>query len=215
MPFPIVTVRSHHHEPDELFPIVAPPQADMPVVMHADDGEIVSAQAREMTVRTQHDGHVRELVTVRRRGIDVRVTDARVVVSAEHSPHHGVLAGHVKYPWLVAVGGSMSNSRFSDDELRLVVQRSGGDYAVLTLGFEPDADVHGMARDIAQRAARLWLEMHPGAHDERAEQWLSVAEAQRGKAKAGEFALHWMPEHVKVDSLVRPQVHFDLEGRSA
>jgi len=215
MPFPIVTVRSRHHEPDELFPIVSSPAADLPVVMHSDDGETLSLRAREITVRTQHEGHVRELVTVRRRGIDVLVTDSRVVVTADHASPDGVLAGHVKYPWLVAVGGSTSNGRFSDDVLRLVVQRSGGDYAVMTIGFEPDADVHGLARDIARRAARLWLEMHPGVMSESADNWRAMAEVHRGKAKAGEFALHWMPEHVTVDSLARPQVRFDSPARTA
>jgi hypothetical protein len=215
MPFPIVTVRSLHHEPDELFPVIAAPSADLPVVMRSDDGETLGVRAREITVRTQNDGHVRELVTVRRRGIDVLVTDSRVVVSAEHASPHGVLAGHVKYPWLVAVGGSSGNGRFDDDELRLVVQRSGGDFAVLTIGFEPDADVHGLAQEIAQRAARLWLEMHPGVKGEFAERWESVADAARGKAPAGEFALHWMPEHVRVDSLTRPLVRFDGPDLSA
>lgn len=215
MPFPIVTVRSVHNEPDELFPVIAAPSADLPVLMHADDGETLGVRAREITVRTQNDGHVRELVTVRRRGIDVLITDSRVVVSAEHASPHGVLAGHVKYPWLVAVGGSTGNGRFADDELRLVVQRSGGDYAVLTIGFEPDMDVHGLARDIAHRAARLWLEMHPGVKGEAADRWRAAADVQRGKAKAGEFALHWMPDHVRVDSLTRPLVRFDSPARSA
>lgn len=215
MPFPIVTVRSLHHEPDELFPVVAAPSADLPVVMHSDDGEAISVLARELAVRTQNDGRVRELVTVRRRGIDVLITDSRVVVTAEHASPHGVLAGHVKYPWLVAVGGSAANGRFADDELRLVVQRSGGDYAVLTIGFEPDTDVHGLARDIARRAARLWLETHPGVMNESADRWREMAEVHRAKAKAGEFALHWMPEHVRVDSLNRPLVRFDNPARSA
>lgn len=215
MPFPIVTVRSHHNDPDDLFPVISAPAADLPVVLHSDDGETLGFQAREITVRTQHDGHVRELVTVRRRGIDVLVTDARVVVSAEHAGHHGVLAGHVKYPWLVAVGGSTGNGRFDDDELRLVVQRSAGDYAVLTVGFDSGVDVHGLAQDIAQRACRLWLEMHPGVKGETAEHWAAMAEVARGDAPAGEFALHWMPEHVRVDNLTRPLVRFDGEARSA
>lgn len=215
MPFPIVTIRSHHHEPDDLFPVVAAPTADLPVVLHSDDGATLGVQAREITVRAQHDGHVRELVTVRRRGIDVLITDSRVVVSSEHAGHHGVLAGHVKYPWLVAVGGSTGSSRFDDDELRLVVQRSAGDYAVLTIGFDAGVDVHALAQDIAQRASRLWLEMHPGVTSEAAEQWEAMADVARGDAPAGEFALHWMPEHVRVDNLTRPMVRFDSPARSA
>ena len=215
MSFPIVAVRTSHHAPDELFPLVAPPEADLPVVLHADDGHAMAVTAREISVRTQFEGRVRELVAVRRRGVEVTITDARVIVTCERAPHGSVLAGHVKYPWLVAVGGSQREGRFDDDELRLIVQRSAGDYAVLTIGFEDGVDVNGLAQEIAHRAADLWLETHPDGRQENTALWQGIATAEKLHAAKGEFALHWMPDHIRVDTLNLPHVRYDGPARSA
>lgn len=215
MPFPIVAVRTPHHAPNDLFPLVAPPEADLPVVLHADDGHAMSVTAREISVRAQLEGRVRDLVALRRRGVELVITDARVIVTCEHAPHGSVLAGHVKYPWLVAVGGSQREGRFDDDELRLIVQRSAGDYAVLTIGFEDGVDVHGLAQEIAHRAAGMWLASHPDGRHENTALWQGVAASEKLDAVKGEFALHWMPDHVRVDSLNRPHIRFDGPARTA
>jgi hypothetical protein len=210
MSFPIVAVRTPQHAPDELFPLVAPAEADLSVVLHADDTGPMALTAREISVRTQFEGRVRDLVAVRRRGVEVVITDARVIVTCERAVRGSVLAGHVKYPWLVAVGGSDRRGRFDDAELRMIVQRSAGDYAVLTIGFEPAVDVNGLARDIARRAAALWLETQSDGVDESTPLWQALATAERLEGEQGEFALHWMPEHIRVDSLSRPAVRSDV-----
>lgn len=212
MSFPIVDVRTQHHAPDELFPLVA--EADLAVVLHADDTRAMSVTGREISVRTQLEGHVREVVAVRRRAVEVTITDARVIVTCEHVPRGSVLAGHVKYPWLVAVGGSSRQGRL-DDELRMIVRRSAGDYAVLTVGFEHTVDVNALARDIARRAADRWLETHSGDAHENTALWQGLAAAEKLQAADGEFALHWMPDHVRVDTPNRPALPADGPDRDA
>lgn len=203
MNFPILDLRSPAHGHDALFPVVAPPEAGRTLVLHADDLDVAEYRARDITVKTQLDGHVQELLTVRRRDVAVTVTDARVTLACEPVTPHGILAGHVKLPWLVAVGGSSRHGRFDNDELRLIVQRELGDYAVLDIGFSDGTDVAEVAADIARRAARLWLETHPGSTSETTGSWREVAHAQRAEAPRGEFHLHWMPEHVPVAGMSR------------
>lgn len=210
MSFPMVTVRSLEHAPDALFPGMAAPGSGSLVTLEPGDGAVTSLRVREVAVRTQVDGHAREVVHVKKHGSELMVTDSRVVVCAEHTEARSILAGHVRYPWLIAVGGSRAEGRHGLDEVRLIVQCADGGFAVLTLGFDrrvdrrfdwgPDVgvDVDALAADIAGRAARSWLREHPEVHGEERSQWENAAQAQPKTNRCGEFSLHWMPEYVRV-----------------
>jgi hypothetical protein len=210
MSFPMVTVRSLEHAPDARFPVMAAPGTGRLVTLEPDDGAVSTLRVREVAVRTQLDGNVREVVHVRRHGSELMLTDARVVVSSTHVEGRSIVTGHVRYPWLVAVGGSRADGRHGLDELRLIVRCAGGDYAVLTLGFDRHvdrsrprhldggADVYGLAADVADRAARSWLREHPGVDSAQRAGWEAMVGARRKIARPGEFALHWMPEYVRV-----------------
>ncbi|RJS45411.1 hypothetical protein [Nocardioides cavernaquae] len=202
MSFPMVTVRSLEHAPDARFPLMAAPGTGRLVTLEPGDGAVSTLRVREVAVRSQLDGHVREVVHVRRHGSELMVTDARVVVCSTHVEGRSIVTGHVRYPWLVAVGGSRADGRHGLDELRLIVQAASGDYAVLTLGFDRHvdwgADVYGLAAVIADRAGRSWLREHPGADSARRSEWAATVGARRKVARPGEFALHWMPEYERV-----------------
>ncbi len=198
MSFQIVTIRSLDQAPDTLFPSMGAPGSAHRISLEPDDGVVSLLRVREVAVRTQLDGHVREVVHVRRHGSELMVTDARVAVCADHVASRSIMAGHVRYAWMVAVGGSRAAGRHELDELRMIVRFQGGDYAVVTLGFDPGEDVHGLAAVIAGKAGRRWLSGHPDASLERRSLWESVAAARRQLALPGEFALHWMPEYERV-----------------
>lgn len=197
MPFPIA-IRSPRQLPDGLYPVVRA-GAGLPVVLTAADGGVRDLTARTMTIRTQNGGHVRDSVSVRRGGIDVLVTDSRVVLTGARPTPDSVLAGHVLLEWIVAVGGSTGRGLFSDDALRLVVRMENGDYHVITLVLDGDVDVHEVAQDIARRTAVRHLATHSGGSRETA--WRGLTGVARQSAPPGEFALHWMPTHVAVPTV--------------
>jgi hypothetical protein len=198
MTFSMVEVRSRDQAPDTLFPSMAPPGAGPRVAVEPGDGTVSTVPVREVAVRTQLDGHVREVVHVRRHGAELMITDTRVVVSSTHVASRSIVAGHLRYPWLVAVGGSRAHGRHGLAELRMIVRCLSDDYAVLTLGFEVGEDVGDLAAAIAGRAGRNWLRQHPDAPGERRSRWEAIAAAQPTTAPMGEFALHWMPEYERV-----------------
>lgn len=198
MPFPLA-IRSPHQLADELYPVVRA-GAGLPVALTVEDGGVRDLAARTMTVRTQNGGHVRESVSVRRGGIDLLVTDSRVVFTGARPTPDSVLAGHVLLEWIVAVGGSTGRRLFGEDALRLVLRRDNGDYHVITLVLDGDVDVHEVAQDIARRTAVRHLATHSGGARESA--WRGLVGVARQSAPAGEFALHWMPTHVAVPTVV-------------
>lgn len=195
MPFPLA-IRSPHQLSDELYPVVRSDDAGHPVALHAGDGEVRELVARSVTVRPQNNGHMRDGVSVRRGGVDVLVTDARVILVGARPTPDSLLVGHVLLDWVVAVGGSTSRRFFRDDALRLVIRMANGDYHVLTLVLQGDVDVHEVAQDIARRTAVRHLATHVGGARERA--WQGLAGVAKQAAAPGEFALHWMPTHVAV-----------------
>lgn len=195
MPFPLA-IRSPYQVSDELYPDVLRPGLGFPVALTADDGAVRDLAAGSVTIRTQHQGHMRGAVSVRRGGVSVLVTDARVILTGARPAAESLLAGHVQHDWLVAVGGSSGRGLFRGNALRLVLQMDSGDYQVVTLAFDGDVDVHELAQDIARRAARRRLAADASAPFDR--RWLELAEAPRLAATDGEFALHWMPEHTRV-----------------
>lgn len=198
MPFPLA-IRSPHQLSDELYPVVRTDDAGRPVALDARDGAVRELVARSVTVRTQNNGHVRDGVSVRRGGVDVLVTDARIILVGTRPTPDSLLAGHVLLDWIVAVGGSTSRGFFRDDALRLVIRMMNGDYHVLTLVLQGDVDVHEVAQDIARRTAVRHLSTHVGGARERA--WQGLAGVAKQTAAPGEFALHWMPTHVAVPLL--------------
>ena len=202
MPFPIA-IRSQHQLRDELYPVVLGPESALPVALSAEDGAIRDLVSRSMSVRLQHNGHVRDAMSVRRGGVDVLVTDARVILMGARQTPDSMLTGHVLLDWIVAVGGSSVRGLFRDDALRLVLQMDGGDYRVVTLTFDSDADVHEIAQDIARRTAARHLAARPGGVREGV--WQAMAAVGRKHAADGEFALHWMPSHVVVPDPVAPE----------
>jgi hypothetical protein len=168
------------------------------VAVEPGDGTVSTVPVREVAVRTQLNGHVREVVHVRRHGAELMITDVRVVVSSAHVTSRSIVAGHLRYPWLVAVGGSRAHGRHGLEELRLIVRCVSDDYAVVTLAFEVGEDVCGLAAVIAGKAGRNWLCEHPDAPGEQRSRWEKIAAAERTTARPGEFALHWMPEYERV-----------------
>ncbi|MDO7867840.1 hypothetical protein [Nocardioides jiangxiensis] len=195
MPFP-VALRSHRLMADELYPVVNPAGSELPVVLRDEDGAVRDLEARSLAIRTQRDGHVRDGIVVRRGGVDVLVTDARVVFTGGRPAADCILAGHVRLDWIVAVGASAGHGFLRGDALRLVIQLDDGDYTVLTLTFDTDVDVHELAQDIARRTAHHWLAT--AASSPLVERWRTMAAAARLADEAGDFALHWMPEHLRV-----------------
>ncbi len=199
MPFPL-TLRSPRQLADELYPAVTPAGSPLPVFLDRADGSVRDVTARSLKLRTQRGGHVRDGVVLRG-GLDLLLTDARLVITGGRPTPDSVLAGHVPLDWIVAVGGSSSGSLFRNDALRLVVQIATGEYRVLTFTFDTDLDVHELAQDLARRTARHWLEKHGGG--DFAHRWHVLASAERLSAPDGEFALHAMPEHRRVPGPAR------------
>jgi hypothetical protein len=179
-----------------LYPVVTPSGAALPVLLGDDDGAVRDLTARSLTIRTQRDGHVRERVAVRRGGVDVLVTDSRVILAGARQPADSLLAGHIRLDWIVAVGGCTERGVFRGDALRLVLQFDNGDYSVVTLSFDSDLDVHELAQDIARRTAARWLATHVAGP--LTERWSALASVARQSAEHGEFALIWMPSHARV-----------------
>ena len=195
VPFP-VALRSHRLVADELYPVVNPAGSELPVVLRDEDGAVRDLRARSLTIRTQREGHVRDGIVVRRGGVDVLVTDARVILTGARPTADSILAGHVRLDWIVAVGACAGRGLLRGDALRLVIQLDNGDYHVLTLTFESDVDVHELAQDIARRTARHWLATAASAP--MVSRWTSLSGAAKMTAEPGEFALYWTPEHVQV-----------------
>lgn len=195
MPFPLA-IRSPHQLSDELYPVVRSDDAGHPVALNTGDGAVRELVARSVTVRTQNNGHMRDGVSVRRGGVDVLLTDARVILVGARPTPDSLLVGHVLLDWVVAVGGSTGRGFFRDDALRLVIRIANGDYHVLTLVLQGDVDVHEVAQDIARRTAVRHLATHVGGARERA--WQGLTGVAKQTAAPGEFALHWMPTHVAV-----------------
>ncbi len=198
MSFPLV-LRSPLQSGDHLRPAMSTFGDGLPVVLDEADGAVRDLTASGITVREQDNGHVR--VTHRsRRATDVLVTDARVILVGERHADR-LAAGHVRLDWIVAVGGSTGRGFFRSDELRLVLQHADGAYAVVTLAFDSDVDVHEVAQDIAQRAAQAWLATGTGPD---VQQWQALASAPKLAAPEGEFALHFAPSYVRVAGAAVP-----------
>lgn len=195
MPFPLA-IRSQHQLPDDLYPVVLRAGSALPVALYAGDGAVRDVAASSLVVRTQHNGHVREAASVRRGGVDVRVTDERVILVGARPTPDSILVGHVLLDWVVAVGGSTGRGLFRGDALRLVLQMDSGDYQVLTLTLDGDVDVHELAQDIARRTARRWLARESSSP--LVTRWRALADAPRLTAEHGAFALHWTPSHTRV-----------------
>lgn len=195
MPFPLA-IRSQHQLPDVLYPVVTPSGAALPVLLSDEDGAVRDLTARTLTIHAQREGHVRDRLAVRRGGVDVLVTDARVVLAGARQSADSVLAGHVLLDWIVAVGGCTERGAFRGDALRLVLQFDNGDYSVVTLTFDGELDVHELAQDIARRTADRWLATHVAAP--LTPRWTAMAAVAKKTAGHGEFALHWMPSHTLV-----------------
>lgn len=194
MPFPLA-LRSPRQLADEFYPAVTPAGSPLPVYLDRADGSVRDVTARSLKLRTQRDGHVRDGVVLRG-GLDLLLTDARLVITGGRPTPDSVLAGHVPLDQIVAVGGSSSGSLFQNDALRLVIRIASGEYRVLTFTFDTEMDVHELAQDVARRTALLWLETHGGG--DFAGRWHALASVARLHAPDGEFALHSMPEYRRV-----------------
>lgn len=164
--------------------------------LRPDDRNPVTFRARELSLRSQLDGHVIELLKLRKSDVVATLTDVRVALAVNPSAQHGQMDGEVDLGWIVAVGGS-TGIRRKADQLRVIVQRMSGGYLVLDLGLAPGQDVHGIAAAIARRGAEHWLARHCGETGEVAETWVRLATAaplQDSAEDAGDYHLHWMPE---------------------
>lgn len=165
--------------------------------LRPDDRNPVTFRAREITLRSQLDGHITELLNLRRSDVVATLTDLRVALAVNPTAEHGQMDGEVDLSWVVAVGGSTGKGR-ERDHLRIIVQRMSGGYLVVDLGMAPEEqDVHEIAAAIARRAAEHWLVRHRGETGEVAETWVRLATAaplQDSPEDVGDYHLHWMPE---------------------
>jgi hypothetical protein len=198
---PIVATRASDSALDALFPIVGDPDVGTLRSAELGDEDVLELRAHEVAVRAQFEGHVRDIVHVRRHGSKVLVTDSGVMVSCVRVVGASVVAGDVRYPWLVAVGASLAAGRHDLDAVRLIVRRWAGDFVVFTLSFDEGEDVCRFAEEIAHRAARDWLRTHPAASTESADRWRTLLTARLRTTKRGEFAFLWSPESARVPAV--------------
>lgn len=165
--------------------------------LRPDDRNPVTFRAREVSLRSQLDGHVTELLNLRKSDVVATLTDLRVALAVNPNAQHGQMDGEVDLSWIVAVGGS-TGARRMPDQLRIIVQRMSGGYLVLDLALAPEQqDVHALAAAIARRTAEHWLVRHREETGEVAETWVRLATAAPlldSDEDAGDFHLHWMPE---------------------
>lgn len=197
MLFPL-DVRAPLEAGDDLRPETSTFGAGLPVVLDDADGAVRDLAATRLAVGHMSDGDLRRAFSSRRRP-DALVTDSRVVFSSGRRGTR-LVVGHVRYDWLVAVGGR-EGGPFRGNELRLDLQHASGEYAVVTLSFDRSIDVHEVAQDIIRRAALHWLTLRGGDVTTpawQAESWQPLLQAPKAVAPRGEFAMHLAPSYERV-----------------
>lgn len=108
--------------------------------------------------------------------------------------------GHVRYPWLAAVGGSPKTSLL--DQAQLVIRvveptSEGGGLVAFTLSFSRSTDVLGMAADIGLRTARHHLASDQLTQPQRVA-WEEFCQTISSAPTQGRVPVHVLPTHYHV-----------------
>lgn len=110
------------------------------------------------------------------------------------------LVGQIRYPWLVGVVAKPKKGLGTNDQLTLLIQDSEGETVGVEVSFAKGTPVLGMARDIAQRAARHRLENRSEISEaDRAELAALVQTPERPPGANG-YAQYAVPSFVLVSS---------------
>jgi hypothetical protein len=110
-----------------------------------------------------------------------------------------VLVGHVRYPWLKAVGATSKTGFFTSEAIRLEFAQNlttGIVHSVLELTLPKNTDATQVAQDLIHRAASYRLAHFPEHDAEARAKFTSLSQAPpRLRPQPGKFAIQQMPNY--------------------
>ncbi|MGH3151048.1 MAG: hypothetical protein ACRDOB_09995 [Streptosporangiaceae bacterium] len=194
-----------------------------------DGTNVVQAVATAVCVMQVGDRGLRNLVRLRDVKINIYITDGRLALACEKYDKGGgwvgfgagaviaitanavskaraasrsrgkVLVGHIRYPWLKAVGASSKTGFASTEAIRLeYTERISGASVrkVLELTLPRNIDATLVAGEIAQRAAAFRLAYYPELRPDARARFASLSQAPpKLQPEPKKFAFYHMPTH--------------------
>jgi len=223
--FNVLTIRTGEFNEGSMYPVLGDDHCPIELET-LDGGGIDRLVASELRVGEFAGGGVRNVVRATKIRADVLVTDARIAVAcdkydkgggwwgigtgavvavginvvsramAAHRRKGKLLVGHVRYPWLIAVGGSPKQGMLDSEQLRLtLMDATGGTKRRLAfdLTLPSSFDSLALAQAIVQRAARYRLAHTPVDTDKEHAELERLAHAPRLAAEPKKFSLYTLP----------------------
>jgi hypothetical protein len=221
--FDILAVRSGRDTDPTMYPVVGRADRGPIELDHMDGPHVVRVLASGLTVSVVSGRGLRTIAAVHDLAADVFLTDARVAIgcaalrdargwvgtnptvllrnlpidrAVPPERHHACLVGHVRHPWLQAVGASRraGNGRC----LRLVMTEAAGiapRRLALDITVADSVDHEALAREVARRAAQYRLMHDEDLDDEEVRTFEALLDARRMRAEGRRFAMWTMPTY--------------------
>lgn len=218
---------------DSLYPELSAEGQPHVVALTPEDGKPAVFISSGLSVNTHVSGGGQKLLSVQDVKIEVLVTDSRLIVGCSKYDKGGgwtglgagalvavaangvskalaarrrrgkALVGHIRYPWLAAVGGSPRQGWLDTEQLRLLVQRTttdGGEALSLTLSMDKRLNSLAIAQEIAHRAAAWRLANDNITNPDEASTLRGLTTADLMDAKPKAFSLYTFPGNYPVST---------------
>jgi len=211
-------------DPDGLLHPIPSDKSNEVVLENRDGRAISSITAKGLVVQTGTESALRTIASVDDVAIRVSITDARIAFASSKFDKGGgwiggaavmvlantvskslaaartrgkMLVGHVRYPWLYAVGASPKTGLLDNEEVRLCLHTSSGEALVVDMTLPSDLAASEVAAEIVRRAATHRVACRQGL--EHAAEFETLRDTRAMAGAKGGYSFHLIPASQPID----------------